>query len=93
MASRSLHRRRLGALLLCLALSCRWWLRAQVLGPRLAATPLAPAEVARIHAAVRSRALEAIAEGKLPPGAGADFRIGLGNGAMEPLGWSRGRFC
>lgn len=67
-SSRSLHRRRLGALLLCLALSCRRWLRAQVLGPRLAATPLAPAEVARIHAAVRSRALEAIAEEKLRPG-------------------------
>ena len=26
-------------------------------------------------------------------GAGTDFRIGLGNGAMEPLGWSRGLFC
>ena len=65
MASRSLHRRRL-ALLLCLALSP--WLQAQVLGPRLAAPPLAAAEVARIHAAVRSRALEALAEGKLRPG-------------------------
>ena len=86
MASRSLHRRRLGALLLCLALSCCRWLRAQVLGPRLATTPLAPAEVARIHAAVRSRALEAIAEGKLPPGRELELISALDS---ETVPWSR----
>jgi hypothetical protein len=86
MASRSLHRRRLGALLLCLALSCRRWLWAQVLGPRLAATPLAAAEVARIHAAVRSRALEAIAEGKLPPGRELELISALD---LETVPWSR----
>ena len=85
-SSRSLHRRRLGALLLCLALSCRWSVRAQVLGPRPAATPLAPAEVIRIHAAVRSRALEAIAEGKLWPGQELELISALDS---ETVPWSR----
>eukprot|EP00435_Cladocopium_sp_Y103_P061946 s405_g23.t1 len=83
--TRSLHRRRLGALLLCLALCCRRWLRAQVLGPRPAATPLAPLEVARIHAAVRSRALEAVAEGKLPAGRELELISALD---LETVPWS-----
>ena len=81
MASRSLHRRRLGVLL-CLALSC-CWLRAQVLGPRLA--PLAPLEVRRIHAAVRSKALEAIAEGNLRPGRELELISALD---LETVPWS-----
>jgi hypothetical protein len=81
MASRSLHRRRLAALL-CLALSCRW-LRAQVLGPRLA--PLAPLEVRRIHAAVRSKALEAIAEGNLRAGRELELISALD---LETVPWS-----
>ena len=81
MACRSLRRRRLGALL-CLAL-CHRWLRAQVLGPRLA--PLAPVEARRIHAAVRSRALEAIAEGKLPAGRELELISALD---LETVPWS-----
>ena len=79
MASRSLRRRRLA--LLCLALG--HWLRAQVLGPRPA--PLAPLEVKRIHAAVRSRALEAIAEGNQRPGRELELISALD---LETVPWS-----
>ena len=65
-----------------LALSC-CWLRAQVLGPRLA--PLAPLEVRRIHAAVRSKALEAIAEGNLRPGRELELISALD---LETVPWS-----